>query len=231
MHPFAYKWPRQAHHVQMSCIVISTNLRTFWPSSQLIHRSPLVRKQATACLARWWIHPSCLSWVMMASMKGKPVLALKDIQNIHNEGKSMFGLQSHQEGNNKALWQHHLTKLALIKTQYLSPCSQILRVCVPIHLGTHWVSHHLVKVGDTQTSCVEELSPQELAMEGYGGVRVLPLQHKHNCLTVSEFKNMGQDFIDIPISNLKNNLADFSEQKSIECKSQCGYRTGTLTPW
>ena len=52
-------------------------VHTFWPSSQLIHRSPLVRKQATACRARWWIQPSCLSWVMMASMKGKPVLACR----------------------------------------------------------------------------------------------------------------------------------------------------------
>lgn len=43
------------------------------PLSQLIHRSPLVRKQATACRAKWWIHPSCLSWVMMASIQGKPV--------------------------------------------------------------------------------------------------------------------------------------------------------------
>lgn len=43
------------------------------PLSQLIQRSPLVRKQATACLARWWIQPSCLSWVMMASIQGKPV--------------------------------------------------------------------------------------------------------------------------------------------------------------
>ena len=47
---------------------------TLTPDSQLIQRSPLVRKQATACLARWWIHPSCLSWVMIASIQGKPVL-------------------------------------------------------------------------------------------------------------------------------------------------------------
>jgi len=46
---------------------------TFMPLSQLIHRSPLVRKQATACRARWWIQPSCLSCVMMASIQGKPV--------------------------------------------------------------------------------------------------------------------------------------------------------------
>ena len=49
---------------------------TFIPSSQLCHRSPLVRKQATACLARWWIQPSSLSWVMMASIQGKPVFPL-----------------------------------------------------------------------------------------------------------------------------------------------------------
>lgn len=44
------------------------------PLSQLTQRSPRVRKQATACRARWWIQPSCLSWVMMASIQGKPVL-------------------------------------------------------------------------------------------------------------------------------------------------------------
>ena len=43
------------------------------PLSQLTHRSPLVRKQATACRARWWIQPSCLSCVIMASIQGKPV--------------------------------------------------------------------------------------------------------------------------------------------------------------
>ena len=46
---------------------------TLMPLSQLTHRSPLVRKQATACRARWWIQPSCLSCVMMASIQGKPV--------------------------------------------------------------------------------------------------------------------------------------------------------------
>ena len=48
---------------------------TFSPSSQLIHKSPLVKKQATAWRAKWWIQPSLLSWVMMASIKGYPVRA------------------------------------------------------------------------------------------------------------------------------------------------------------
>lgn len=47
---------------------------TLMPLSQLIHRSPRVRKQATAWRARWWIQPSCLNWRMMASIQGKPVL-------------------------------------------------------------------------------------------------------------------------------------------------------------
>ena len=47
-------------------------IRAFCPSSQLIQRSPWVRKQATAWRARWWIHPSCVSWVMMASLNGAP---------------------------------------------------------------------------------------------------------------------------------------------------------------
>lgn len=54
----------------ISLLAWSYSFFTLSPSSQLIHRSPRVRKQATACLARWWIQPSFLSWVMMASMKG-----------------------------------------------------------------------------------------------------------------------------------------------------------------
>ena len=50
---------------------------TFIPSSQLIQRSPLVRKQPTACLAKWWIQPSCCSCIIMASIHGKPVFPWK----------------------------------------------------------------------------------------------------------------------------------------------------------
>lgn len=46
---------------------------TFIPSSHEIQRSPLVKKQATACLARWCIQPSSRSWVMIASIHGNPV--------------------------------------------------------------------------------------------------------------------------------------------------------------
>lgn len=46
---------------------------TFIPSSQEIQRSPLVKKQATACLAKWCIQPSSLSWVIIASIQGNPV--------------------------------------------------------------------------------------------------------------------------------------------------------------
>lgn len=46
-----------------------------------------------------------------------------------------------------------------LKSQYLSPCSQIFRVSVPVHLSAYRVALHLVKVWDTHTSCVEELSP------------------------------------------------------------------------
>lgn len=46
---------------------------TFIPSSHEIQRSPLVKKQATACLARWCIQPSSLNWVMIASIHGNPV--------------------------------------------------------------------------------------------------------------------------------------------------------------
>lgn len=46
---------------------------TFRPSSQLSQRSPRVRKQTTARLARWLIQPSFFSWAMTASIQGKPV--------------------------------------------------------------------------------------------------------------------------------------------------------------
>lgn len=46
---------------------------TFIPSSQEIQRSPLVKKQATACLAKWCIQPSSLNWVIIASIQGNPV--------------------------------------------------------------------------------------------------------------------------------------------------------------
>ena len=47
---------------------------TLNPSSQLIQRHPLVRKHPTAWRAMWWIQPSCLSCLMIASIHGKPVL-------------------------------------------------------------------------------------------------------------------------------------------------------------
>lgn len=45
----------------------------FIPSSHEIQRSPLVRKHATACLARWWIQPSSLNCIITASIQGYPV--------------------------------------------------------------------------------------------------------------------------------------------------------------
>lgn len=150
-----------------STINAGHGLHTLCPSSQLIHRSPLVRKQATACLARWWIQPSCLSWVMMASMKGNPVLALKETF-IHSLSHPHF----------TRLGSLHST--AAVKTRYLSPRSQVLCVFVPVHLSAHRVALHLVKVGDTKAGRVEELSPEELAVERDGRVRVLPLQHKQS---------------------------------------------------
>lgn len=61
---------------------------------------------------------------------------------------------------------------------YLSPCSQVFRICVPVHLDTHWVVYHLVKVGDSNAGSVEELSPQELAVEGDWRSRVFLLKQR-----------------------------------------------------
>lgn len=198
-------------------------LRTLCPSSQLIHRSPLVRKQATACLARWWIQPSCLSWVMMASMKGNPVLALKETHNIQNDGDSL-----------QTLWLNNFTKFQFfhsttaVKTWYLSPRSQVLCVFVPIHLSTHRVALHLVKVGDTKTGCVEELPPEELAMEGYRRVRVLPLQHKQ-CWNLKQHPQQDWDFFGC--SNPKNpDPADFSEQNPERIQVPVRWHNGDTHP-
>lgn len=57
-----------------------------------------------------------------------------------------------------------------VRTRYLSPRSQVLCVVVPVHLSAHRVALHLVEVGDTKTGCVEELPPEQLAVERYRGV-------------------------------------------------------------
>lgn len=81
---------------------------------------------------------------------------------------------------------YHFTELELlqsttaVRTRHLSPRSQVLCVFVPVHLSARRVALHLVKVGDPKTGCVEELSPEQLAVEGHGRVRVLPLQHKQS---------------------------------------------------
>ena len=51
-----------------------TQRLTLNPSSQEIHRSPRVRKQAMAYLPRWCTQPTCRNWVIMASIHGNPVL-------------------------------------------------------------------------------------------------------------------------------------------------------------
>lgn len=104
---------------------------------------------------------------MMASMKGKPVRAFVERQNIQDDRKCFAGRLNYQENSSNSIISLRFIHLKiLLRPQYLSPCSQIFRVGVPIHLGTHRVALHLVKVRDTHTSGVEELSPQKLAMEG-----------------------------------------------------------------
>ena len=61
------------HWIEYQRVASKKIFFTFIPSSQEIQRSPLVRKQATACLAKWCIQPSSLSWVMIASIHGNPV--------------------------------------------------------------------------------------------------------------------------------------------------------------
>lgn len=56
---------------------ILTFLLTFIPSSHEIQRSPRVKKQATECLAKLWIHPVCLNCIIIASIHGNPVLPCK----------------------------------------------------------------------------------------------------------------------------------------------------------
>lgn len=61
---------------------------------------------------------------------------------------------------------------------YLSPCSQVFRIYVPVHLGAYRVVYHLIKVGDSHTGGVEELSPQELAVEGDWRSRMFLLKQR-----------------------------------------------------
>lgn len=65
---------------------------TFIPSSHEIQRSPLVKKQATACLARWWIQPSSRSWVIIASIHGKPVWPWENVNLQFHAGGSPFDI-------------------------------------------------------------------------------------------------------------------------------------------
>lgn len=67
---------------------------------------------------------------------------------------------------------------------YLSPCSQVFGICVPVHLGAHRVVYHLIEVGDSHTGGVEELSPQELTVEGDWRSRVFLLKQRRLCATV-----------------------------------------------
>ena len=60
---------------------------TFIPSSQLIHKSPLVRKHPTAWRAKWWIHPSCCNCTMIASIHGKPVFPCEQLMYVVKYGK------------------------------------------------------------------------------------------------------------------------------------------------
>lgn len=139
---------------------------TFWPSSQLIHKSPRVRKHATACRARWWIHPSRRSCVMMASMKGNPVRAW-----IH---KHLFW-------TNLLFTTYNKDEL---KSHYLSPCSQVLRIIVPVHLDAVRVAFHLVEVWNPGSGGVEELSPEQLSVQRHRRMRVLLLQQVKTLLTI-----------------------------------------------
>ena len=64
---------------------------------------------------------------------------------------------------------------------YLFPGAQILWVGVPVDLGAHWVVQHAVEVGDPYAGCVEELSPQQLAVQGHRWSRMLLLHNKSSC--------------------------------------------------
>lgn len=67
---------------------------------------------------------------------------------------------------------------------YLFPCSQVFRICVPVHLDAHWVVNHLVKVGDSHAGGVEELPPQELAVEGDRRSRMFLLKQRCTRATI-----------------------------------------------
>lgn len=82
---------------------------------------------------------------------------------------------------------HWLVKRTLM-VLYLSPCSQVFQIGVPVHLGAHRVVDHLIEVGDSHAGRVEELSPQELPVEGDWRSRVVLLQQRCTCATVRVLK-------------------------------------------
>lgn len=118
-------------------------------------------------------------------------------------------------------------------SRYLSPRSQVLGIVVPVHLHTVRVALHSVEVWDPDGSGVEELSPQQLPMQGDWRFRVLllqkttPLSAKPGSCTVKQLLVVMHKTADIPLYTLLR----ASTRRCVQTSSRIGRRGSGRWCW
>lgn len=146
----------------------NSSSKTFIPSSHESQRSPLtanehdwilniskaipkniviiyrVKKQATACLAKWWIQPSSLNCVIIASIYK------------YQTSEIVYEI--------KVFWIHSdLSRIQIypwISSLTLSPFSQSFWILIPRNLNTNWIAFHSIELAIFCRGTIKELSPQ-----------------------------------------------------------------------
>lgn len=116
---------------------------TFIPSSQEIQRSPLVKKQATACLAKWCIQPSSLSCVMIASIQGNPVWPCPT--NVFYD----FFMKT----------QEITDDLSINEFTHVCPLGKCFDILVPRDLHANWITLHPIEIWVLRSSAVKKFTP------------------------------------------------------------------------
>lgn len=154
------------------------------PSSQLIQRSPRVRKQAAACRARWWIQPSWRSWVIIASIQGKPVCAWGRKKNQPSITVLHCTCVLHTAINSSSNSQQGAVLGPLKKSRlkhsscgnascYRFPFVEPLCILIPTDLKADGVPSHFGEVWCCWCYRIEELPPQKLPLEWHRGQGVM----------------------------------------------------------
>ena len=132
----------------------SSSFHTLYPSSQLIHRHPLVKKHPTARRATWGIHPSIRSCRITASIQGNPVQPWWTI------------------------WQQHMSRIIILHLQnllhlkiqrwecktiesHLLPSLQPFSIFFPRKLNNERVVLHLMQARIASSHQKEELSEKQ----------------------------------------------------------------------